>query len=103
MAHVNNLKPWHRPPTPSLDNGPIQQRARRAFFGSGKQVLSTSEIMQWTHPRPRPVGGRHRQRQSLRRVLDRYCIRIGRAGGMGRPILWKLKDKASANCEENDG
>src|SRR6266511_2058125 len=71
MAHVSNLKPWHRPPTPSLDRGPIQRRARRAFVGSGKQVLSTSEIMRWTHPRPRPVGGLSPTRELLTRDLQR--------------------------------
>jgi hypothetical protein len=88
MAYVSNLKPSHRPPTPSLNNGRVQRNSRRAFFGSGKQVLSTPQIMRWTHPRPSPVG-RHRQRQSLRRVLDRYS---GRGAGVGRPILWRLRN-----------
>jgi hypothetical protein len=70
----------------------IQRRARRAFVGSGKQVWSTSEIMRWMHPRPRPIGGRYRQRQSLRRVLERYCERVGRSASVGRPILSRLKD-----------
>ena len=42
------LSPWHRPPRPSLDRGPVRVRVRRAFVGSGLEVMSTSEIMQWT-------------------------------------------------------
>jgi hypothetical protein len=32
VAHVCNLSPSHRPPQPSLDRGPVQRRARRAFL-----------------------------------------------------------------------
>jgi hypothetical protein len=30
----------------------------------------------------------------LRDVLDRYCERVGRDFGWGRPILWRLRDSA---------
>jgi hypothetical protein len=52
MAHVCNLSPLHRPPTSSLDRGPVQRRVRRAFIATGKPVLSTSQIVEWSHPRP---------------------------------------------------
>jgi hypothetical protein len=42
MAHVSNLDPSRRPPTPSLDRGPVQRRARPA------------------HPQDLWLRGRHR-------------------------------------------
>jgi hypothetical protein len=90
MACIGNLSPWHRPPCPSLNNGPIQRRLRRAFIATGKAVLSTSQLMQWTHPRARGTG--HNKRRSIRRVCERYCERVGRDTSIGRPILWRLRN-----------
>ena len=53
-----------RPAKPSLNQGPIQVRARRALRALGE--ASTSQISEWTHPRGRspanadrhPIGGR---------------------------------------------
>ena len=91
MAHVCNLSPLHRPPQPSLNNGPVQRRVRRAFIATGKPVLSTSQIVEWTHPRP--GTDRHHARRSVRRVCERYCERVGRgSNGRGTPILWRLRD-----------
>jgi hypothetical protein len=91
MAHVCNLSPLHRPPTPSLDNGPVQRGVRRAFIATDKPVLSTSQIVEWTHPRP--GTDRHHARRSVRRVCERYCERVGRSGsGSGAPILWRLRN-----------
>jgi hypothetical protein len=57
MAHVCNLSPLHRSPTPSLDRGPVQRRVRRAFIATDKPVLSTSQIVEWSHIlAPAPIG-----------------------------------------------
>ena len=78
------------PTQPSLDNGPVQRRVRRAFVATGQSVLSTSQIVEWTHPRP--GTDRHHARRSVRRVCERYCVRVGRSdSGSGRPILWRLR------------
>jgi hypothetical protein len=45
MAYVCNLSPSHRPPQPSLNNGPVQRRVRRAFVATGQSVLSTTQII----------------------------------------------------------
>jgi hypothetical protein len=89
MAHVCNLSPLHRPPTPSLDRGPVQRRVRRAFIAADKRVLSTSQIVEWSHPCPGTDW--HHARRSVRRVCERYCERVGRHTGSGRPILWRLR------------
>jgi hypothetical protein len=92
MAHVYNLSPSHRPPQPSLNNGPVQRRVRRAFIATDKPVLSTSQIVEWSHPRPGTDW--HHARRSVRRVCERYCERVGRSdSGSGRPILWRLRDR----------
>jgi hypothetical protein len=88
MAHVSNLDPSRRPLTPSKDRGPIQRRARRAFIGSGKQVLSTPEIRRWAYPRQTKS-----RRSYLHEVLRRYCEKVGRSAGVGRPWLWKLREE----------
>jgi hypothetical protein len=91
MAHVCNLSPLHRPPTPSLDRGPVQRGVRRAFIAMDKPVLSTSQIVEWLHPRPGTDW--HHARRSVRRVCERYCVRVGRSdSGSGRPILWRLRN-----------
>jgi hypothetical protein len=92
MACIANLSPKFRPPQPSLDRGPVQRRARRAFIATGKQVLNTVEVAQWTHPR-RGMNRVNAHRR-LRDVLDRYCERVGRDFGWGRPILWRLRNSA---------
>jgi hypothetical protein len=56
----------------------------------GKAALSTTELLDWTHSRGRGAG--HNKRRSVRRVCERYCIRVGRGAGIGRPILWKLRN-----------
>jgi hypothetical protein len=89
MAHVCNISPSHRPPRPSLDRGPVQRRARRAFLASGMEMLSTPQIAEWTHPRGTSRRNAYRY---LRDVLERYCIRAARDSGVGRPLLWKLRD-----------
>ena len=81
-----------RPPRPSLDNGRVQRRVRRAFIATDKPVLSTSQIVEWSHPRPGTDW--HHARRSVRRVCERYCVRVGRSdSGSGRAILWRLRDR----------
>jgi hypothetical protein len=83
------ISPSHRPPTPSLDGGPVQRRAHCAFIGTGLTVMSTPQIAEWTHPRG--TSRRHAYRY-LRDVLERYCERVGRDTGIGRPLLWRLRN-----------
>jgi hypothetical protein len=93
MALPPNLE--FRPAKPALGRGRVQLGVKRAFLATGKRVLSTAELLQWTHPRPirvRRRNPRNNQRRSVRRVLDCCAIRVGRGEGIGRPILWKLKD-----------
>jgi hypothetical protein len=91
MARNRNLSPLRRPSQPALDSGRVQPRIRRAYVATGKLVLSTSELMRWTHPRP--GGNRHNHRRAIRGAAERYCVRVGRGSGVGRPILWRLRNR----------
>ena len=73
---------------PRKFSGPIQQGAIRVL--RDMEVASTSDIMPITHPRQHNPQYRSR---SLRRVLDQIAIRVGRAGGQGTPVLWRLKSE----------
>jgi hypothetical protein len=89
MARGGNLSPLHRPPTPSLDRGPIQRRVRRAFIAWGKAVFSTSQLIQWTHPRARGTG--HNKRRSVRR--DALAIALSWA-----PMASLIAAGSSSHC-----
>jgi hypothetical protein len=83
----------HRPARPALNRGRVQVACRRALLALGR-AGSTSEVIAWTCARKLLRGrrvGRHDYR-AARRALDRIADRVGRGGGRGRPILWKVKD-----------
>jgi hypothetical protein len=76
--------------------GRVQQGVEYAFLCTGREVLSSSELMAWTHVLARYQGRasrRNRQNQSRAtiRAADRLCVRAGRARGRGRPWLWRLR------------
>jgi hypothetical protein len=83
--HHRNLR--NRPPTPSKGRGPVQVRIRRAFIASGAEVLSSTQIYDWTHSRRRQsrrkklpfgfIGGRSRR-------SERCVIRLSACRRMAR-------------------
>jgi hypothetical protein len=70
----------------------VQVQIRRAFMASGAEVLSGSEIYDWTHARRRvhgkrlPSGVYSRTRRTLATMADRLR-RVPPYGAW----LWKLK------------
>jgi len=76
---------------PRKFSGPIQRGAIRVL--RDMEVASTSDIMPITHPRQH--NPQHRSK-SLHRVLDEIAERVGRDGGQGCPIRWRLKDEFRA-------
>jgi hypothetical protein len=84
-----------RPPAPAKDRGPVQRAIRRAFAASGTKALTSSAIYEWTHVRRRrgccksmPFGIYSRTLRTLRTM----CDPVGRGPGIGRPILWRLRN-----------
>jgi hypothetical protein len=66
-----------KPPAPAKNRGRVQRAIKRAFIASGAEVLASSEIYSWTHPRLRlgrrktmPFGIYWGTLQVLRRICD---------------------------------
>jgi hypothetical protein len=82
-----------RPPAPAKGRGPVQVRIRRAFIASGAEVLSSTQIYDWTHPRRRqhsktlPDGIYWGTLQALRVI----CEPVARVPPHGA-WLWRLRD-----------
>src|SRR5262245_12732088 len=92
--HHRNLR--NRPPTPSKGRGPVQVRIRRAFIASGAEVLSSTQIYDWTHSRRRqsrrkklPFGVYWRTLKTLRTM----CEPVERGPPHGA-WLWRLRNTA---------
>jgi len=92
--HHRNLR--NRPPTPSKGRGPVQVRIRRAFIASGAEVLSSTQIYDWTHSRRRqsrrkklPFGVYWRTLKTLRAM----CEPVERVPPHGA-WLWRLRNTA---------
>jgi hypothetical protein len=90
--HHRNLR--NRPPTPSKGRGPVQVRIRRAFIASGAEVLSSTQIYDWTHSRRRqsrrkklPFGVYWRTLKTLRAMCD-PVERVPPHGAW----LWRLRN-----------
>jgi hypothetical protein len=89
-GHPNLSK---RPPTPSKGRGRVQVRIRRAFVASGAEVLSSSEIYDWTHARRRgrhksmPIGIYSTTLRTLRTMAD-PIRRVPPHGAW----LWRLRN-----------
>jgi hypothetical protein len=88
--HHRNLR--NRPPTSSKGRGPVQVRIRRAFMASGAEVLSSTQIYDWTHSRRRqrnklPFGVYWRTLKTLRAMCD-PIERVPPHGAW----LWRLRN-----------
>jgi hypothetical protein len=82
-----------RPLTPAKGRGRVQRAIRRAFIASGAEVLSSTQVYRWTHPRLRlgrcktlPFGIYSRTRRTLRTM----CEPIERVPPYGA-WLWRLR------------
>jgi hypothetical protein len=79
----------HRPAAPAKDNGRLQRAARRALL-VGNGFTTTAEAARWGYARRQRLGKHHYRH--MRRALSGVADCVGRAGGRGRPLLWKLRD-----------
>jgi hypothetical protein len=86
-AGYRNLS--RRPHAPNAGRGRVQISIRRAFMVGGPE-LTSSEVYDWTQPRPR--GREHYW--NTKRILCEIADRIGRAPTIGRPWIWRLKPVA---------
>jgi hypothetical protein len=69
-------------------------RIRRAFIASGAEVLSSTQIYDWTHSRRRQMRRKklpHGIYWGTLQALRAMCEPVGRGSGIARPILWRLR------------
>jgi hypothetical protein len=91
MVQPPNLA--HRPAKPAKNRGRIQKAARHALLLLDGEA-TTRDVVSWGYCRKVLRGQRIEKSdyRLVRRALDRIAVRVGRAGGIGRPIVWRLKD-----------
>jgi hypothetical protein len=51
IESISNVR-CYWPKSALLHSAVVEGGIRRGFIATGKLVLSTSELMRWTHPRP---------------------------------------------------
>jgi hypothetical protein len=76
---------------PAFRNGKIQKMCKRAM--DGLIEADTRAIMSWTHVEMHHRGDRfrdHHYRDVRRALRSMGYVPIGRAGGRGRPLIWRL-------------
>jgi hypothetical protein len=87
-----------RLPQPGLNRGRVQRAARRAAAVSGfskNPLLSTADVAALAFARKRLLHGRRLEPHDYRlarRALELIADPIGRGGGQGRPLLWRLRN-----------
>jgi hypothetical protein len=95
--HHPNLR--RRPHAPAKNRGRLQVQIRRAFVGADTQT--SSAVYDWCF-----AGCRHRittrHRYSVWRLLVTIADPIGRADTIGRPWLWRLREKPSSNSRQKE-
>jgi hypothetical protein len=82
-----------RLPQPGLGRGRVQLAARRAFISC--PIVTMADVVELAFARKRLLYGRRLEPHDYRlarRALDLIADPIGRSsGGMGRPMLWRLR------------
>jgi hypothetical protein len=89
MLHPRKMP--QRLPQPGLNHGRLQTVTRRLFLLS--DVVTTAMVVAAGYARKRRPTPR--DYEAARRALARYADPIGRGGGRGRPILWRLRNSSA--------
>ena len=93
-AKLRNVR--KRPAKPALGRGRLQRLARRAFLAEGEE-LSTTAVLNWAYARrrgsPLPLGLYWALHRALRQI---GAMPIGRAATIGRPLIWRLPGRDTA-------
>src|SRR5579863_6988896 len=102
-AHMERIRAKRAPFTNTRD-GRVKRQIRFAFCMSRGAPLTTSQLLQYCYFKFRDDRYRSWHRRNVCRAADPIAIRIGRANGRGRPILWsprpELIEKAWVRLEE---
>jgi hypothetical protein len=82
-----------RPAQPGLGRGRVQLAAHRSFV-CGDDVISTADAAMFAYCRKYLMLGRRLEPHDyrlVRRALSLIATPIGRGGGRGRAMRWRLK------------
>jgi hypothetical protein len=88
-----------RPAKPAQNRGRIQRQIRLAFVMLGKSTVTTAELAEFTHGHLTLLGEKlspDHYRHIHRACLQIGAVRVGRADGRGRPMIWRWKDSSSS-------
>jgi hypothetical protein len=84
-----------RLPRPAWGRGRVQVACRRALLVHG--TASTSDVIEWAYARQLLILGDRRRNdfnRAVRRALVAIgAVKMGRAKTIGRPWLWRLRDR----------
>jgi hypothetical protein len=86
----------HRPHAPARGRGRLQVQIRRAFVAAGVDTLPASAVYDWCYAKRRLMHGKRLtlpHRHSVWRILVTIADPVGRGTSIGRPILWRLRDR----------
>jgi len=83
----------HRPAKSALNRGRLQKAARRVLRALDGQA-TTRDVVEWGYCRKVARGERIAKSnyRLVRKALERVADRVGRGGGRGRPLLWRLRN-----------
>jgi hypothetical protein len=79
------------PHAPAAGCGRLQRQIARAFIAAGSDVVSSSQVYDFTFAQDRH-GWRWRHYRLVYRILMEIAEPVGRAPTIGRPWLWRLKE-----------
>jgi hypothetical protein len=90
MRRLNRGGSW------ALGRGRVQKQVVWAFAITGRSVMTTGELLNWTHaPLPRAWTKSMHHYGDVRRACARVAVRVGRGcgkgSGKGRPVRWRLR------------
>jgi hypothetical protein len=88
----SNQRGLNRGGGPHRGRGRVQKAARREFYLT--DVVDTAAVVRRAYCRKYLIDGRRPDPQDYRiarKALELIADPIGRAGGRGRPLLWRLR------------
>ena len=91
-AQMVNIRS-RRAPFSDPRDGRLLRGIRYAASGKDVEVLTTSQLLEWTYAGHRIQGGKNKSwhREMIRRAARKVAIPLGRSPtGRGRPMMWKV-------------
>ena len=91
-AQMVNIRS-RRGPFSDPRDGRLLRGIRYCAIGKDVEVLTTSQLLEWTYAGHRILGGKNKSwhREMIRRACRKVATPIGRSPkGRGRPMMWRV-------------